>query len=161
MIPSVTGLIIFYSGLIPISLNVTLEMVQLCQAYFIEQDLHLYDEDSDTTAEVRSSNLNSQLGQVRYIISDKTGTLTKNKMCFKMCSVGGVKYGTEEKEKFDDKRILHDLANNTNNAEAIREFLTLMAICHTVVPEKLTNSEVQKIVYHSPSPGLTYYYKLE
>lgn len=35
--PTLIGLIIFYSGLIPISLNITLEMIQLFQAYFIQQ----------------------------------------------------------------------------------------------------------------------------
>ncbi|EJW76659.1 hypothetical protein WUBG_12433, partial [Wuchereria bancrofti] len=83
ILPTLIGLIIFYSGLIPISLNITLEMIQLFQAYFIQQDLNLYDDNSDTKAEVRSSNLNSQLGQVRYIISDKTGTLTQNKCALK------------------------------------------------------------------------------
>ncbi|EFO26770.1 hypothetical protein LOAG_01717 [Loa loa] len=150
--PTLIGLIIFYSGLIPISLNITLEMIQLFQAYFIQQDLNLYDEHSDTKAEVRSSNLNSQLGQVRYIISDKTGTLTQNKMRFKMCTIGGVKYGSMKMAKFMDERILEDLINNADNAKAIREFLTLLAICHMIVPEKVTNSEKQKVVYHSPSP---------
>uniref|UniRef100_A0A915PT32 Phospholipid-transporting ATPase n=1 Tax=Setaria digitata TaxID=48799 RepID=A0A915PT32_9BILA len=152
ILPALIGLIIFYSGLIPISLNITLEMIQLFQAYFIEQDLHLYDPISDIKAEVRSSNLNSQLGQVRYIISDKTGTLTQNKMCFKMCTIGGIKYGSMKVEKFRDEKILDDLKNNTSNAVEIREFLTLLAICHMVVPEKITSAKSQRLVYHSPSP---------
>ncbi|KAM3721883.1 putative phospholipid-transporting ATPase IA [Dirofilaria immitis] len=151
--PTLIGLIILYSGLIPISLNITLEMIQLFQAYFIQQDLNLYDENSDTKAEVRSSNLNSQLGQVRYIISDKTGTLTQNKMRFKMCTVGGIKYGSMVTEKFSDQRILEDLTNNANNAEAIREFLTLLAICHMVVPEKeMISPKLKEVIYHSASP---------
>ncbi|VDK75527.1 unnamed protein product [Litomosoides sigmodontis] len=150
--PTLIGLIIFYSGLIPISLNITLEMIQLFQAYFIQQDLNLYDEGSDTRAEVRSSNLNSQLGQVRYIISDKTGTLTQNKMRFKMCTIGGVQYGLPTTAKFSDAKILEDLTSDAKNAKDIREFLTLLAICHTVIPEKAGGAEMQKLVYHSPSP---------
>ncbi|KAK6105788.1 phospholipid-translocating P-type ATPase flippase family protein [Brugia pahangi] len=152
ILPTLVGLIIFYSGLIPISLNITLEMIQLFQAYFIQQDLNLYDKNSDIKAEVRSSNLNSQLGQVRYIISDKTGTLTQNKMRFKMCTIGGIKYGSMMTEKFTDEAILDDLINNAGNAKSIRDFLTLLAICHMVVPEKVINSELEKIIYHSPSP---------
>ncbi|MCP9264201.1 Phospholipid-transporting ATPase [Dirofilaria immitis] len=144
----------------------------------VSKDLNLYDENSDTKAEVRSSNLNSQLGQVRfakiianvdnddsdsndllmiimvrYIISDKTGTLTQNKMRFKMCTVGGIKYGSMVTEKFSDQRILEDLTNNANNAEAIREFLTLLAICHMVVPEKeMISPKLKEVIYHSASP---------
>lgn len=53
----------------------------------------MYDEVSDTPAMARTSNLNEELGQIKYIFSDKTGTLTKNVMLFKKCSVAGIKYG--------------------------------------------------------------------
>ena len=57
------------------------------------QDLDKYYEPSDTPAMARTSNLNEELGQVKYIFSDKTGTLTQNYMEFKKCSIAGVKYG--------------------------------------------------------------------
>lgn len=53
----------------------------------------MYHEESDTPAMARTSNLNEELGQVKYIFSDKTGTLTQNIMIFKQCSIAGVKYG--------------------------------------------------------------------
>lgn len=53
----------------------------------------MYDEESDTPAMARTSNLNEELGQIKYIFSDKTGTLTRNVMIFRKCSIGGVKYG--------------------------------------------------------------------
>ena len=44
---------------------------------FINGDLEMYDAETDTPALARTSNLNEELGQIQYIFSDKTGTLTK------------------------------------------------------------------------------------
>uniref|UniRef100_A0A146L2F0 Phospholipid-transporting ATPase n=1 Tax=Lygus hesperus TaxID=30085 RepID=A0A146L2F0_LYGHE len=81
--------IILFNNLIPISLQVTLEVVRFVQATFINQDLDMYHEASNTPAMARTSNLNEELGMVKYIFSDKTGTLTRNVMEFKRCSVAG------------------------------------------------------------------------
>uniref|UniRef100_A0A452T1F3 P-type phospholipid transporter n=1 Tax=Ursus maritimus TaxID=29073 RepID=A0A452T1F3_URSMA len=75
--------IILFNNLIPISLLVTLEVVKFTQAYFINWDLDMHYEPTDTAAMARTSNLNEELGQVKYIFSDKTGTLTCNVMQFK------------------------------------------------------------------------------
>ena len=61
---------------VPISLLITIEMVNFIQAKFISWDMMVYDEERDLPALVQSSNLNEELGMVHYIFSDKTGTLT-------------------------------------------------------------------------------------
>ncbi|MCO5593988.1 hypothetical protein L7F22_048007 [Adiantum nelumboides] len=88
----VTALVL-YGYLIPISLYVSIEVVKVAQAMFINRDLEMYFEETETPACARTSNLNEELGQVDTILSDKTGTLTCNQMEFLKCSIAGVSYG--------------------------------------------------------------------
>uniref|UniRef100_A0A2K6FY14 Phospholipid-transporting ATPase n=1 Tax=Propithecus coquereli TaxID=379532 RepID=A0A2K6FY14_PROCO len=145
--------IILFNNLIPISLLVTLEVVKFTQAYFINWDLDMHYEPTDTAAMARTSNLNEELGQVKYIFSDKTGTLTCNVMQFKKCTIAGVAYGQSsqfgDEKTFSDSSLLENLQNNHPTAPVICEFLTMMAICHTAVPER----EGDKIIYQAASPG--------
>ncbi|KAD4585128.1 hypothetical protein E3N88_22729 [Mikania micrantha] len=90
--------LILYGYLIPISLYVSIELVKVLQAVFINRDLNMYDEDSGTPAQARTSNLNEELGMVDTVLSDKTGTLTCNQMDFLKCSIAGVPYGTRSSE---------------------------------------------------------------
>ncbi|KAM6261301.1 phospholipid-transporting ATPase IA isoform 2-T2 [Porphyrio hochstetteri] len=144
--------IILFNNLIPISLLVTLEVVKFIQAYFINWDIDMHYEPTDTAAMARTSNLNEELGQVKYIFSDKTGTLTCNVMQFKKCTVAGVAYGqgtqNGEEKTFSDSSLLENLQSNHPTAPIICEFLTMMAVCHTAVPER----EGDKIIYQAASP---------
>jgi len=90
--------LILYGYLIPISLYVSIEVVKVLQATFINQDIQMYDDDTGTPADARTSNLNEELGQVDTILSDKTGTLTCNQMDFLKCSIAGTAYGVRSSE---------------------------------------------------------------
>jgi phospholipid-transporting ATPase len=67
-------------------------LVRLGHAYFMGADKDLYYESSNSKFQCRALNINEDLGQIRYVFSDKTGTLTENKMEFKCASIGGVDY---------------------------------------------------------------------
>ena len=98
--------------LIPISLIVTIEVVKVVQAYFMQNDALMYSQERDRLAKVSSASLNEELGQVSYIFSDKTGTLTRNIMEFKLCHIGNELYGdasileNEFADKTDEKKVL-------------------------------------------------------
>ena len=71
---------ILYGNLIPISMYVTMEITKFIQGYFMENDLCLYDEKKGVRIQVRTTDINDELGQVDHVFSDKTGTLTQNVM---------------------------------------------------------------------------------
>lgn len=88
--------VVAYSQLIPISLYVALEVLKLVQAYLIAFDEDLYYAEYNKRASVRTSDLIEELGQIEFVFSDKTGTLTCNEMEFKKVSINGVIYGETE-----------------------------------------------------------------
>uniref|UniRef100_A0A8C0ETU1 Phospholipid-transporting ATPase n=1 Tax=Bubo bubo TaxID=30461 RepID=A0A8C0ETU1_BUBBB len=88
--------IIVFQVMIPISLYVSIEIVKICQVYFIHQDKDLYDEETDSQLQCRALNITEDLGQVQFIFSDKTGTLTENKMVFRRCTVSGIEYSHDD-----------------------------------------------------------------
>lgn len=109
----------------------------------------MYHEETDTPAMARTSNLNEELGQVKYIFSDKTGTLTCNIMEFKRCSIAGRMYGNME-DGLDPREIQDIIQKHAPASAYVRDFFTLMAVCHTVVPE--TDEESRSIKYQAASP---------
>ncbi|CAL9683618.1 unnamed protein product [Knipowitschia caucasica] len=164
--------VIVLNTVVPISLYVSVEIIRLGNSFFIDWDRKMYYAKSDTPAQARTTTLNEELGQIKYIFSDKTGTLTQNIMTFNKCSINGRNYGelfdfsgqrveiTEKTPRVDfswnkladPKFIFHDhsLVETVmeGNPEA-QAFFRLLAVCHTVMPEEKNSGE---LYYQAQSP---------
>ena len=84
--------LLLLNTMIPISLIITLEIIKLIQGVFMRKDAYSYSKIRKKWLTPNSISLNEECGLVNYIFSDKTGTLTCNKMIFKYCVIGDVCY---------------------------------------------------------------------
>lgn len=133
------------SIMIPISIKVSLDLVKSLYAKFIDWDREMIDLETDTPSHATNTAISEDLGQVEYILTDKTGTLTENKMVFKICCISGNFYGNEAGDASKDKQLLN--AISSGSPDVVR-FLTVMAICNTVIP---VQSKTGAILYKAQS----------
>ncbi|XP_073424573.1 probable phospholipid-transporting ATPase IM isoform X1 [Dendrobates tinctorius] len=167
--------IIILNTVVPISLYVSVEVIRLGHSYFINWDRKMYYSKRGTPAEARTTTLNEELGQIEYIFSDKTGTLTQNIMTFNKCSINGKLYGevrdelgrkveiTEKTSPVDfsfnplaDRKFQfydHSLIEAIKLEEPhVQEFFRLLSLCHTVMSEEKNAGDLAYQV-QSPDEG--------
>ncbi|XP_070106724.1 phospholipid-transporting ATPase FetA isoform X4 [Equus caballus] len=163
---------IILNTVVPISLYVSVEIIRLGNSYYINWDRKMFYAPKNTPAQARTTTLNEELGQVKYVFSDKTGTLTQNIMIFKKCSINGTLYGdvydkngqrvevSEKTEKVDfsynkladpkfsfyDKTLVEAVKRGDGR---VHLFFLSLSLCHTVMSEEKVEGE---LVYQAQSP---------
>jgi len=91
----------------------------------------MYDKETDQPALANTYDLNEDLGQIEYLFSDKTGTLTENIMEFKQFSIDGIKY--EEKNGTICILNTNKQINKENQMNPkLTIFLEMLSLCHSV-----------------------------
>ncbi|XP_005730678.1 phospholipid-transporting ATPase ID [Maylandia zebra] len=164
--------VIILNTVVPISLYVSVEIIRLGNSFYIDWDRKMYYARNDTPAEARTTTLNEELGQIKYVFSDKTGTLTQNIMIFNKCTINGKCYGDVydytgqrlEMNEYtdtvdfsfnplaDSRFVFHDHslveAVKLENTE-VHAFFRLLALCHTVMAEEKKEGE---LFYQAQSP---------
>ncbi|XP_047065739.1 phospholipid-transporting ATPase 2-like isoform X2 [Lolium rigidum] len=127
------------SIMIPISIKVTLDLAKSVYAKFIDCDDQMFDWETSTPAHSANTAISEDLGQVEYILSDKTGTLTENKMIFRRCCISDTLYGDNNGDALKDVGLLNAVSSNDPN---VVKFLMVMALCNTVVPIKSNDGTI-------------------
>ncbi|XP_055940655.1 probable phospholipid-transporting ATPase IIA isoform X2 [Argiope bruennichi] len=138
--------ILLFSYIIPISLRVNLDMGKMVYSWMMQKD-----KDIPNTV-VRSTTIPEELGRLTFLLSDKTGTLTKNEMVFKKLHLGTVAYGSES---FDEvaahiKTFYAPTPSGSSSAGAtptkmplpkmrtvvtrVQEAVRALALCHNETP---------------------------
>eukprot|EP00300_Choanocystis_sp_HF-7_P032774 c4394_g1_i1.p1 GENE.c4394_g1_i1~~c4394_g1_i1.p1 ORF type:complete len:800 (+),score=178.30 c4394_g1_i1:818-3217(+) len=172
---------IVFQIIVPIGLYVSFEIVKLFQVSLIRSDLEMWDESADLGAGCRALNINEDLGQISFVFSDKTGTLTENIMALNAISVNGKVYasdppagetltqlGTElDMEELQPLTVAQHLRDHLKSysAEDSPEWLALecLALCNSVLPELLSEGQAVSdngewpveptvVKYHAESP---------
>ena len=96
--------------------------------------------------EVINESCIGDFGQVRHILTDKTGTLTSRKFHLKACSIHSKMYSFSSLDQSDENYVFrandkNDMSNleiyqemnsNSKFAANIKEFIELLSLCHSV-----------------------------
>uniref|UniRef100_A0A4W3IPW7 Phospholipid-transporting ATPase n=1 Tax=Callorhinchus milii TaxID=7868 RepID=A0A4W3IPW7_CALMI len=149
---------VLFNYIIPVSMYVTVEMQKFLGSYFITWDEDMYDEEIGEGPIVNTSDLNEELGQVEYIFTDKTGTLTENNMEFIECCIDGhvyVSHSICNGQSLSSSSGI-DLIDAPSGMEREELFFRALCLCHTVQVKEEDQVDYQKKLRQQPGRSSVY-----
>ena len=149
--------LLLLNTLIPISLIITMEVVKIFQGYFMQKDKYSYSKIRKKFLRVNSVSLNEECGMINYIFTDKTGTLTCNKMVFKYCVIGETCYQyirdnieeSDEKEKkfrLEENIIPYKKYEMSDNFKGIQDSLNFNYSKKNLLISSESDSEIKLVL---------------
>ncbi|KAF1799748.1 hypothetical protein V8B55DRAFT_1451201 [Mucor lusitanicus] len=139
--------LILYQNIVPISLYISVEIVKTLAAYFIFADLDMYHAETDTPCIAKTWNISDDLGQIEYIFSDKTGTLTQNVMEYRKCTINGVAYGVATTEATMGALKRQQSQHNFRQSMLDTEEVPMSDLSQDIGPDATEMEELKKTMF--------------
>ncbi|KAI4885360.1 hypothetical protein NFI96_014332 [Prochilodus magdalenae] len=140
---------VLFNFIIPVSMYVTVEMQKFLGSFFITWDKDFFDPEIHEGALVNTSDLNEELGQVEYVFTDKTGTLTQNNMEFIECCIDGFQYkNTDAVSELDGFCVTDGPVSKLQQKAGLEKeelFLRALCLCHTVQVKEAGSDETDGV----------------
>lgn len=154
--------VVLFSTIIPLSLRVNLDMGKTWYAQDITKDEEI------SGVIVRTSTISEELGRIQYLLSDKTGTLTRNEMELKRVHLGTMAYGlestTEIRKQLEEVALKRQNGPSSTNSpqllsqqrgrrdlsQRLFEMVQALAVCHNVTP--IFDEQTGQLSYQASSP---------
>lgn len=159
--------IVLFSTIIPLSLRVNLDLGKTWYAHDITKDQEI------PGVIVRTSTISEELGRIQYLLSDKTGTLTRNEMELKRVHLGTMAYGLESTEEIQKQleEVAFKRSERIKNGDStfsspplgpqrgrrdlsqrLFEIVQALAVCHNVTPIIEDHPQEEQLSYQASSP---------
>eukprot|EP00347_Sterkiella_histriomuscorum_P009146 403342344 len=126
---------ILMKTLIPLSMVICLEIAKLGYSFFMIFDVEMMSPSKDNSLQgckIQNLTLIEELGNINYMLCDKTGTLTQNELIFKSFATCGQVYSVDQDDHIN-------LTDNLQNDQIFQDYWRCICICHNVIQLKKGN----------------------